>query len=137
MTFRPNDPEHPDINYRHIPVRALFELRRLIDKVDANLAQVACPLAVLQSTDDHVVDPRSAQLVFDKVSSAEKALHWILSNRHGILNENIGGTWDKILAFITACEAEGSLDDAIEALPEPAGEPSVGDLSAPRLEPVQ
>jgi esterase/lipase len=137
MTFRPNDPEHPDINYRHIPVRALFELRRLIDKVDANLAQVTCPLAVLQSTDDHVVDPKSAQLVLDKVSSEEKTLHWVDSDRHGILNEDIGGTWEKILAFITACEADLTLEDTIQALPAPVGEPQVGDLSGPRLEPVR
>jgi esterase/lipase len=109
MIFRPNEPEHPDINYRHIPVRALFELRRMIDEVNANLPQVTCPLALLQATDDHVVDPRSAQLVFDQVASEHKALHWIESERHGILNEDIGGTWEKILSFIAALETESSM----------------------------
>jgi esterase/lipase len=135
MSFRPNEPEHPDINYRHIPVRALFELRRLIDKVAANLAEVTCPLTVLQSTDDHVVDPKSAQLVFDKVASERKTLHWIETERHGIFNEDIGGTWDKILSFIAALEAESAAGDPVGASPVEVGRPTAEPEA--RLERVQ
>ena len=38
MPFRPNDSENPHINYLHMPIRALYELGRLVDEVKKCLA---------------------------------------------------------------------------------------------------
>jgi len=118
MPFRENESEHPDINYRHIPIRGLFELRRLVAELARRLGDIACPIAVIQGSDDRVVDPRSARMIVNKVKSAEKSLHIVPSDRHGIVTENIGDTHAIILDFAAAL-ADGATRPAP---PEPAAE---------------
>ncbi len=90
--FLPRDPEHPDIDYRNMPARGLVELRKAADELNRCLPQVACPVTIIQGTDDPIVDPASARLIHDRIGSKEKALHMIPSQRHGILHEDIAGT---------------------------------------------
>ncbi len=105
MPFRPNDPEHPDINYRHMPVRGLWELTRMVSHVKDRLPTVRCPALILQADDDHVVDPDSARQVYSRIGSSEKALHFVPSRRHGIVNENIGDTHAHIVEFLERLDA--------------------------------
>lgn len=105
MPFRPNDPEHPHINYRHMPVRSLWELTRMVSHVKTRLPAVHCPTLILQGDDDHVVDPESARQVYARIGSVEKTLHFIPTRRHGIVNENIGDTHKHILEFLTRLDA--------------------------------
>lgn len=100
MPFRPNDSEHPLINYRHMPLRGLYELTRLAAHLMRLLKSIEIPVCVIQSRGDHVVDPRSAQIAYDRVGSSDKALHWVESERHGILNEDIGDTHRHVLDFL-------------------------------------
>lgn len=100
VPFRPNESEHPHINYRNMPIRGLYELTRMVAQVKKNLPQVKCPVCVIQGTQDRVVDPVSATLVYDRVGTDDKQLHWIESTRHGILNENIGDTHARVLDFL-------------------------------------
>lgn len=102
MPFRLNDPEHPTINYRNVPMAALVELKRLIDELNRVLPAVRCPVEVLQGSEDKVVDPISGELIFDKIAAAKKELHWIASERHGILYEDIGETRRRLLSFVEA-----------------------------------
>jgi esterase/lipase len=99
MPFRRNDPEHPDINYRHMPLRGLHELTRMVGHVRDCLPDVRCPALILQATEDHVVDPRSAQHVYEHIGSRDKTLHWIASRRHGIVHGDIGDTHARIVEF--------------------------------------
>ena len=110
MPFRPNDAEHPNINYRNVSIAALVELKRLIDELNLVLPAVRCPAAILQGSEDKVVDPKSGKLIFDKIGSAKKDLHWIGSERHGILHEDIGETRPKLMSFV-----DGLLDDLDQA----------------------
>ena len=127
MPFRANDSENPQINYRHIPVRGLFELRRLVDDMRRRLADVTCPVAVIQGTDDPIIDPKSAELILDKIASKETSLHMIPSERHGILKEDIGGTQELVISFLMTL-ASSSADSAAtkEAAPRAQGETHVG-----------
>ncbi|NQU59978.1 MAG: alpha/beta fold hydrolase, partial [Rhodospirillales bacterium] len=100
IPFRPNESEHPNINYRHIPVRGLYELRLLIDKMTKRLADVICPVAVIQGTEDKIIDPKSAYTIIEEVASKDTSLHMIPSNRHGILNEDIAGTQELVTSFV-------------------------------------
>lgn len=100
MPFIDNDSEHPKINYRHIPVRGLYELRHMVDGMKEALPNIRCPAAIFQGDEDHVIDPESAKIIADKIGSANTELHMIPSTRHGILNEDIGGTQDKVLDFV-------------------------------------
>lgn len=100
MPFRKNESEHPDINYRHIPIRGLYELRRVTAEMNRRLKEVTCPALIIQGDADTVVDPHSADLIKRKLASSDKTLHMVASGRHGILNENIGGAQDLVLAFL-------------------------------------
>ena len=98
--FIDNPPEHPDINYRNTPVRALYELRRLIQHMEALLPDIETPSLVLYADEDPVVSPESAETVYKKLGATHKLLHAIKSKRHGILMENIDGAWPVIDEFL-------------------------------------
>lgn len=115
MPFRANESEHPQINYRHMPIRGLFELCQLVDEVARRLRAVECPVKVIQGAGDRVIDPKSAHLIIDKIGSKEKSLHMIPSERHGILSEDVGGTQDLVIDFVQ------SLAPAASAAVPPAG----------------
>lgn len=100
MPFRSRVPEHPHINYRHLPIRSLFELQRLVSDLEDRLPAVECPVVVIQGSDDPIVDPKSAALVLQKLGSSQRRLLTVSAQRHGILNEDIGGTRQIILSFL-------------------------------------
>lgn len=100
MTFRENQSEHPHINYRNIPIRGLYELTRMVDDLEKQLPHITCPVTVIQGDNDHVVDPKSAAIIERKLGSGDKSLHMVPSDRHGILNEDIGETRNLVRLFI-------------------------------------
>ncbi len=101
MPFRPNDSENPEVNYRHMPIRGLFELRRLVDELTKRLPDVACPVRLIQGTEDKIVDAKSAEIIFDKLGCDDKRLHMIPSQRHGILADDTGGAQELLISFLT------------------------------------
>ncbi len=98
--FIENTPEHPDINYRNTPVRALYELRRLIQHMEALLPDIETPSLLLYADRDPVVSPQSAKTVYEKLGATHKHLHPIKAERHGILMENLGDAWSVIDGFL-------------------------------------
>jgi esterase/lipase len=105
MPFLLNESEHPEINYRHIPISAVYELRKAMGDLQRNLPGVTCPVSVIQGDSDHIVDPASARIIHDRVATARKQLHWIETDRHGILSDDIGGCQARLLAFVSSLEA--------------------------------
>ncbi len=104
MPFRRNESEHPDINYQNIPLHGLYQLRLFLDDYVNHLDKITCPTRILQGTEDPVVDPQSAELIFEKLTVADKSIHWVESDRHGILNESIGDTREILDTFIRQCD---------------------------------
>jgi esterase/lipase len=100
MPFRPNQSEHPHINYYHMPIRGLNELRLLRDELRRRLKEVRCSVLLLQGDKDPVVDPISLDKLQDLLSAAEVEAKMVPSRRHGILYENIGGTIDTVLDYV-------------------------------------
>ena len=105
-SFVTNQSEHPDINYCNMPVRALYELRRLIDDLENRLADIATPTLILQADKDPVVDAKSADIIHAKLGTELKKREFIAADRHGILYENIGDTQEKIIEFLSYGLAE-------------------------------
>jgi esterase/lipase len=97
--FIDNEPEHPNINYRNTPVRALYELRLLIEEINELLPQVSLPTLILYGDEDPIVSPKSAPIIMEKLGSKHKRIHAVKSHRHGILMENIDDTWHVIDDF--------------------------------------
>ena len=106
--FRKSESEHPHINYSHMPVRGLYELRLMVAELERRLPNVQCPVQLMQSSGDHVVDPASAPLILEALSSEEKELVEIDSRRHGILNEEIGDAQEQLRRFLTQLEGKVS-----------------------------
>jgi hypothetical protein len=70
------------------------------DELNRCLPQIVCPVTVIQGTNDPIVDPASARLIHDRIGSAEKSLHMIPSQRHGILHEDIAGTQALVISLL-------------------------------------
>lgn len=106
MPFRPNDTEHPDINYSTMPVHSLFELRLMVNQLLKRLQDVHAPALIIQGDEDPVVVPDSAKRVYNSISSKLKQLEWVRSQRHGILNENIDNTQGIIIQYLKLLEQQ-------------------------------
>ncbi len=100
--FQVNESEHPHINYRHMPLRGLYELTVLVDALRASLAQVTCPVKLIQGNEDPVVVPDGIHEVVAGLAHVPVELELIESTRHGIINENIGRTRETIVASLDA-----------------------------------
>ncbi len=105
-SFIENATEHPTVNYRNVPIKSLYELRQLIAEMDDFVPLCTAPVLVLQGNNDPVVASKSADEIMNKLRCLNKQLKIINSNRHGILMENIGGTWESIDAFMKECAGE-------------------------------
>jgi len=108
MAFRPNPSENPHINYQHMPIRALYELRRAVESLQPRLPLVRCPALIVQGDDDPVVDPGSAALIHDALGSTDRQRVMVPSRRHGILYGDVGGTWKTVGEFIDRLDAARS-----------------------------
>ncbi|MBI5017951.1 MAG: alpha/beta fold hydrolase [Deltaproteobacteria bacterium] len=104
LPFHHDRPEHPEINYLHKPVEALYELKELVREMEGHLRRVRCPVLLVQANDDPTVDPESVDLIYQGLGTARKTLVMVPSARHGILYENIGGTQEKVLDFVGRLE---------------------------------
>jgi esterase/lipase len=101
VPFRANDAsEQPDINYRQMPIRGLYELRQMVSNLEDQLENVRCPALLLHGNDDPVAVPDSAEHIYDSLPHPDKAVKIVTSSRHGILKEDIGDTQQLILDFI-------------------------------------
>ncbi|MFO1419307.1 MAG: alpha/beta fold hydrolase [Methylotetracoccus sp.] len=99
-SFIYNATEHPRINYTWVPVRSLYQLRRLIEELDDCLGSIEIPTMIIYADQDPVVSPKSAPRLMEKLATADKRLVLVPATRHGILMENLGETWQRIDAFI-------------------------------------
>ncbi|WP_150048195.1 MULTISPECIES: alpha/beta fold hydrolase [Methylomonas] len=115
--FLQHDSEHPDINYKNVPVRALYELRRLIQQLEAALPGVSAPTLLLHANQDPVVDPVSSAIVYKRLGARYKQLLSIRAERHGALMENLDHTWSRIDEFLSRCR-HSQLASAALASPE-------------------
>lgn len=100
VPFIKNNTEHPNINYRNIPVRGLHELRNVVAQLKKHLSDVSCPVLLVQGTNDPVVSPDSVDFIYDHLATKRKSIHLVESEKHGIVYDQIGDTHDAILTFV-------------------------------------
>ena len=117
LSFRVNESEHPDINYRNIPIGGLHQLRQAVAEMQRRLPDVKCPTLILQGDGDQVVDPASANMIRRIATNVtEMDVQMLESTRHGIVNEDIDGAHDRIIDFVKShCANPMDLPDAIPA----------------------
>ncbi|MBQ7318183.1 MAG: alpha/beta fold hydrolase [Phascolarctobacterium sp.] len=75
--------EKYNLAYDVMPVKPLGSLFALVDLCKKKLLEkITVPCIVLQSTIEHTVNPKSAQYIYDKISSSEKKLVWYKNSGH-------------------------------------------------------
>ncbi len=104
VSFIENDPEHKTINYKNVPVKSLFELRRLTSNLNSLFPKITMPALLIYGDEDPVVHAESADIIMDNLGSNIKELIWIHSDQHGLLMKNIGGVWNSINQFLQKLE---------------------------------
>ena len=60
------------VKYRKAPLKAVREVIKFYTHLKMDLAEVYTPTLIIQANQDHVLDPRGAQWVYDHISSKEK-----------------------------------------------------------------
>jgi esterase/lipase len=99
--FVERTPEYPQYAYREVPLRTLYELRRLTQELEERLSDVECPVLLAQADHDPILDPESARMIYKALSSKIKVLQSVQADRHNILVEDIGGIRDIVIRFLT------------------------------------
>lgn len=78
--------------YSVMPSRTIVQLLRMIGAVQTDLGDIDAPALLVQSTQDPTVDPSSAQILYDRIGSADKQLLWIDKPSHTIVRDDTEGT---------------------------------------------
>ncbi|HYE37586.1 serine aminopeptidase domain-containing protein [Methylocaldum sp.] len=99
--FVERTPEYPQYAYREIPLRTLYELRRLTQELEERLPDVQCPVLLAQADGDPILDPESARMIYDALRSKNKMLRFVHADHHNILVEDIGGIREIVIHFLT------------------------------------
>jgi esterase/lipase len=101
VEYLENHPENPDINYTQNPVHGVQELVRLMDQVRKKLRDISIPVLVLQGSHDPVVDPESAEAIYDGIPAGGKKILYIDSQRHGIVRgDTLKEVSEQIIRFL-------------------------------------
>jgi esterase/lipase len=89
--------EHPDINYRRLPVAGLVALEQFMSELEVLLPDITTPALIIQSLGDPVVDPEGTRLLYERLGSRHKEYRQFDFARHVIL---LGEGADKVHAAI-------------------------------------
>ncbi|MDR3644114.1 MAG: alpha/beta fold hydrolase [Clostridia bacterium] len=85
---------------RNLPLHALLEFRLLLDATKRLFSRIACTVLVLQSMDDDVVVPESAQYIYSHVKGPKK-IKRLPSGGHAVLQgKNAGTVCGDVLRFM-------------------------------------
>ena len=97
-----SESEHPETNYKVHYLKSIGELKSLIDLVNERLAYITEPTLIIQADKDPIVNPESADIIYDTIASAQKEKYMVHSDKHIItLQTSVNqGIFKKILEFI-------------------------------------
>jgi esterase/lipase len=100
IPFRPNEPENPEVNYQHIPIRALYQLQLLIEHLMEKPIQINADVYLYQTDHDPVVEPSSLDKLLQNIRAPGIEKVTIHADRHGVIYRNLGEIQQKICATI-------------------------------------
>jgi acylglycerol lipase len=69
------------------PARSAAEMLKAMRRVEAEGARITLPILILQGSEDKLVDPRGAQMLYDKVGSTDKTYKLYEGLYHEVHNE--------------------------------------------------
>jgi len=90
-----------ELAYEVTPVAAIKHLFALTAVTAAMLPRVQCPALIIQSREDHVVDPMNGPYIYDHIKSKDKELLWLENSYHvATLDNDKELILERILKFI-------------------------------------
>ncbi|MDQ3484689.1 MAG: alpha/beta fold hydrolase, partial [Actinomycetota bacterium] len=97
--------------YDRVPLKALDSMRDLWRLTRDDLPKVTAPLLLFRSVEDHVVEPLSARLIMQRVSSRD-VTERVLSNSYhvAVLDNDAPSIFSESVEFITKHRATGGPD---------------------------
>ncbi|WP_419770059.1 MAG: alpha/beta fold hydrolase [Candidatus Marinarcus sp.] len=99
--FIPNNAEYPLINYSKHYIKSINELHALMQETSKILKTITLPVAVFQASNDPVVNPKSANEIFEEISSKNKKLQFFDFHNHVMIRgSNSKVVFDEIIEFV-------------------------------------
>lgn len=91
--------------FREKPMESLVDLRQLIADVRSKVDHVYAPLLVVQGRLDDVINPESANVIYDNAESFQKDLNWYEESGHVItLDKEKGQLHEDIFVFLESLD---------------------------------
>ncbi|MDZ7611249.1 MAG: alpha/beta fold hydrolase [Candidatus Moranbacteria bacterium] len=89
-------------SYRYFPISSALESIKLIKRSGKILGKISAPVLVIQTSNDYMVASYSPWVVYNKIGSRVKKLHWIQveEETHILLEENTSDYTSAINNFI-------------------------------------
>lgn len=69
-------------SYDCYPLSGTANLVKAIPTIKRDLRKIICPALIIQAAKDKTVEPRSAQYIYNNISSKEKTLKWLEKSGH-------------------------------------------------------
>ncbi|MFA6789000.1 MAG: alpha/beta fold hydrolase [Arcobacteraceae bacterium] len=96
-----NQAENPEINYDKHYIKSINQLNKLMQETSENLHKITLPIAIIQASNDPVVNPKSANEIYNHIASKNKKLYFVDFSNHVIIKgKNSKVVFDKIVEFI-------------------------------------
>lgn len=91
-----------EMSYPVIPVKSLKRFLQFIQQETIpSLEKIKTPVMIMHANNDSVVNPRSAQYLYENLRSPYKLIYWFDSNTHSVVDEKIRRqVFEKINEFI-------------------------------------
>lgn len=70
--------------FKHTPLKATINFRKLVKELSPSLINVEVPTLIIQGEMDDLVDPSSAEYIYNTVRSKEKSMHLLPKSKHFI-----------------------------------------------------
>ena len=70
------------IGYEHHYPSLNLEWAKIVEKSNRSLPIVTCPALIVQAKNDHVIDPATADWIYENVGSKKKEIFWLENSYH-------------------------------------------------------
>ena len=82
-----NYAENPNINYNKNYLKAVIELQKLMESCYQSLDKIVSPTLIMQASNDPIVKPKSANMIYDRLKTIKKELYMPELDFHTILTK--------------------------------------------------
>lgn len=95
------DPTGKELAYDVLPTAATHSMLRFLRRARTALPRVTCPVLVMQSRRDHVVEPRNAVIIHDSVGAADRRIVWYERSYHVLtLDYDRADVYEQTVRFV-------------------------------------